>query len=96
MDYVQKLARIVSEKIGNKGVYCIHDSTGKLIAGQGAGGNCLSPDKNGGWRVFIQELARADIYEDYHLETEREACIKFIEITEDKYHLSKYLSVFIS
>ena len=34
------------------------------------------------------------VYEDYHFKTEREACRKFIEISEEYYHLSKYLSEF--
>ena len=48
----------------------------------------------GGWRVYIQEFGRGNIYEEYIFKDEREACIKFIEITDEYYHLSKYLSEF--
>ena len=93
MGYIQRLAGI-AEKI-NDDDYCIRDDHNSVIAGDAAGCTFyIRPHKSGGWQVFCQEPARGTIYEDYHLATEREACVKFIEMTEDYYHLGKYLGEF--
>ena len=94
MGYVQKLAKIADDELGDRHLYCIRDAANNVIAGDTACECYLRPDKSGGWRVFLQEFGRGVIYEDYHLNTEREACVKFIEMTEDYYHLGKYLSEF--
>ena len=94
MSYIQKLAQIAKKELGERRTYCISNIEDKIIAGQSACEFCLCPYKNGGWQVFIQDLGRGDIYEEYHFKSEREACIKFIEITDKYYHLSKYLSEF--
>ena len=94
MKYIEKLIQILNKNVGNSGLYCISNDKDKIIAGQGAAEFVLRPHKDGGWRVLVQEGGRGDIYEDYHFKTEREACIKFIEITDEYYHLSKYLHEF--
>ena len=94
MSYIQRLAEIAKKEIGDRETYCISNNEDKIIAGNAACEFFLRPYKNGGWHVVIQELGRGFIYEDYHFKTEREACIKFIEITDEYYHLSKYLSEF--
>ena len=94
MNYLQRLAQITTKELGNKEFYCIRDSEYKILAGQAACEFYLRPDKTGNWQVLIQEGGRGDVYEDYHFKTEREACKKFIEISEEYYHLSKYLSEF--
>ena len=94
MRYIQRLAEIAIKELGNKKTYCIRNADYKILAGQAACEFYLRPHKSGGWQVFTQELGRGFIYEDYHFKTEREACIKFIEITDEYYHLSKYLNEF--
>jgi len=94
VNYIQRLAEITHKELSDRRAYCINNSNDKIIAGNAACEYFLRPHKNGGWRVGFQELGRGIVYEDYHFKTEREACIKFIEISEDDYHLSKYLSEF--
>ena len=93
MSYVERLAEIATQEIEKGETYCISNEE-KIIAGQAACEFVLRPNKNGGWRVYIQEFGRGNIYEEYIFKDEREACIKFIEITDEYYHLSKYLSEF--
>ena len=94
MSYVERLAEIATKEIPKGETYCISNSEDKIIAGLGAPEFALRPNKNGGWRVLVQEGGRGTIYEEYIFKDEREACIKFIEITDEYYHLSKYLSEF--
>ena len=94
MGYIQRLAEIATKELGDRRLYCIRDAANKIIAGDVACEFYIRPCKAGGWQVFLQEFGRGVIYQDYRLSTEREACIKFIEITEDEYHLGKYLSEF--
>ena len=94
MGYANKLADILTKEFGDKRSYCIRNADDKVITGNTDNSYCIEPRKKGGWRVFIQEPGRGNVYEDYHLDTEREACVKFIEMTKDEYHLSKYLSEF--
>ena len=94
MRYVEKLAQIIDKYAKSKGLYCILNHENKIIAGEAAAEFFLCPNKADGWRVYLQEFGRGDIYKDYYFKTEREACRKFIEISEEYYHLSKYLSEF--
>ena len=94
MNYIQKLAEIAKKELNNKHLYCIRNKEYKIIAGNAACEFYIRPDKNGEWQVFSQEFGRGEIYEDYHFNNEREACRKFIEITDYCYHLSKYLKEF--
>ena len=93
MKYVEKLAQILTQEIGDD-TYCISNIEDKIIAGEADYEYFLRPYKNDYWRVGFKELGRGIVYEDYHFKTEREACRKFIEISEEYYHLSKYLSEF--
>ena len=94
MGYIQRLAEIAAEELGDRHLYCISDADDKIIAGNPACEYFMRPLKNGSWWVALQEFGRGDIYEEYHVNTEREACIKFIEMTDEYYHLSKYLGEF--
>ena len=94
MGYIQRLAEIASKELDDRHLYCISDADDKIIAGNPACEFEIRPCKDGGWRVFLQEFGRGVIYEEYHLATERKACIKFIEITDKYYHLGKYLGEF--
>ena len=94
MKYINKLVQILDKNAVNIGLYCISNDKDKIIAGEAAAEFFLCPHKKGGWRVYLMEFGRGVIYQDYHLDTEREACIKFIEISECYYHLSKYLNEF--
>ncbi len=42
----------------------------------------------------MQEPGRGIVYEEYYLDAEREACIKFLKMTDDEYYLGKYISEF--
>jgi len=94
MGYVQRLAEIAVKELGDRHLYCISDENDNIIAGNGACECYLRPARTGGWHAVIQEFGRGTIYEDHQLNTEREACVKFIEMTEEYYHLSNYLSEF--
>ena len=94
MGYIQRLAEIAIKELGDRHLYCIRDGKNKVIAGDELCEFYIRPSRAGGWDVFLQELGRGVIYEEYHLNTEREACIKFIEMTKDVYHLSRYIGEF--
>ena len=94
MRYIQRLAEITTKELSDDD-YCVRDAFNTVIAGDAAACTfCIRPHKSSGWQVFCHEPARGLIYQDYHLDTEREACIKFIEMTDRYYHLSKYLGEF--
>ena len=88
--YLRRLAQILIEEIPEKKGYWIIGSDGKTIVGETNFFN-IEPDGEK-WKVYFQE--RGIVFESYICQTEREACIKFIEMTEDEYHLSKYLGEF--
>ena len=92
---IKRLAEITSQCLTHGELYCISDANDKIIAGVAACEFEIRPyKKDGSWLVSLHEFGRGTVYEEYHLATELEACIKFIEMTEDEYHLSGYLSEF--
>ena len=94
MGAIARLAEITRKELDEDELYCIRDANDKVIAGMPVCEYAIEPHKKGGWRVFLREAGRGNVYEDYHFDTEHEACVKFIEMTEDEYHLSRYLSEF--
>ena len=88
--YLRRLAQILKEKVPEKKGYWIIGSDDKTIVGETDFFNIEPDGKN--WKVYFQE--RGTVYKSYTCQTEREACVKFIEMTEDEYHLSRYLSEF--
>ena len=94
LSYIKRLAEITSQCLTHGELYCISDANDKIIAGAAACEFEIRPYQAGGWLVSLHEFGRSTVYEEYYLNTEREACIKFIELTEDEYHLSGYLSEF--
>ncbi len=88
--YLRRLVKLLEEKTPEKKSYWIIGSDGKTIAGEADFFNIEPEGKI--WKVYFQE--RGTIYESYLCQTECEACVKFIEMTEDEYHLSEYLDEF--
>ena len=94
MAHIERLGEILTKKFGNTRAYCVRNADDKVIAGYPDCSFYIRPHKTGGWLVTNQEPGRGIIYQKYHLATEREACIKFIEMTERSYHLGEYLDEF--
>lgn len=94
MAYVERLGELLTKTFGDRESYCVFDENGKMIAGSGCYSFCIEPCKTGGWRVISEEPGRGVVYKDYHLDTEREACIKFLEMTDKYYHLGNHVRDF--
>lgn len=80
--YLRKPVQLLKEN-GAERSYWILGSGGKVLA-RGADFFNIEPTEDG-WRVYFQERGR--IYKSYTCRTEREACSKFLKLTNDDYHL---------
>lgn len=87
--YVTKLANILN-KYAQGNSCMILNSKGERLAG--CGDFYILNFSQGKWRVRTHECGQ--FFTDVRFDTEREACIHLLKLTDDDYHLAKYIREF--
>lgn len=88
-DLLKRLSQLMIDKVPEKTDYRISGADGERIGGNGDFYNLVY---RGSWEVYTHE--RGTIYKKQKCKDERDACIQFLKMTDDEYHLAKYISEF--
>lgn len=90
--FLNKLISLLTKAHISAGMYAIYDKNNNLLAGRHGRG--LQLDYHGGWRVRDIEESRGNVYYEKVCNSEREACIEFLKMSDDELHLASHIPEF--
>ena len=90
--FLDKLISLLTKAHISVGMYAIYDKNDTLLAGRHGRG--LQLDYHDNWRVRDIEESRGNVSYEKHCDTVREACIEFLKMTDDEFHLASHIPEF--
>jgi len=93
--YIQQLNQLLRDNGTTEYYYTLFDKTGHVKYGGGGGVYQIKyrPETEK-WTALIHEVGRADFYVQGEYDTSREACIKFLEMSDVELHLASHIPEF--
>ena len=91
--YLSRLIKIIESANIPQTWYGIRDSSHNLLSGTRFGGFEIIYLKDG-CHVRETEFAHPDVYQDVKCNSEREACIEFLKMSDDEFHLASHIPEF--
>ncbi len=90
--YLEQLADLLKENNISKGMCAVVDKNNNLLAGMRGG--CYELRFKGKWIVRLVEFGRGYVYDEKFFDTEREACIGFLQMSDEDFHLASHIPEF--
>ncbi len=90
--YIEKLADLLKNNNVSKMMCSVTDKKNNLLAG--TRGGCYNLQFKDKWIVRLIEFGRGDIYEEKRCNTEQEACIEFLKMSDPDLHLASHIPEF--
>ena len=90
--YLEKLAKLLKNNNISDGMCSVVDKDNNLLAGMRGG--CYELFFKEKWLVRLIEFGRGYVYDEKFCNTEREACIEFLKMSDEDFHLASHIPEF--
>ncbi len=92
MRYLEKLVGLLESARISDGLYIIRDEKNNILSG--LPGTAFQLGYKDQWEVRFIEMARGNLLDLKKCNSEREACIEFLRMTDSEFHLASHIPEF--